>query len=182
MYGLINKALQSMIREKFGEQEWARVLEKSGVPDDSFLTMRSYDDALTYQLAGAASEVLGAPVDACLEMFGEYWVQETATKSYGSLMDAAGDNLVEFLSNMNNLHDRITGTFLNYVPPEFRVEELDPPRYRIHYMSKRKGLIPFVNGLLQGLATRFDSQLEIHSCEERDAGEGTHAVYEVSVT
>jgi guanylate cyclase soluble subunit beta len=81
--------------------------------------MRSYDDALTYSLANAASEVLGAPVDACLEMFGEYWVLETATKSYGMLIDAAGDDMLEFLSNMNNLHDRITRTFLNYVPPDF---------------------------------------------------------------
>ena len=62
MYGLINSALQNMIRDKFGDEEWEKVLAASGVPEDSFLTMRSYDDALTYQLAGAASEVLGAPV------------------------------------------------------------------------------------------------------------------------
>ncbi len=62
MYGLINSALQNMIREKFGDEQWNKVLARSGVPEDSFLTMRSYDDALTYQLAGAASEVLGAPV------------------------------------------------------------------------------------------------------------------------
>ena len=66
MYGLINSALQNMIRDKFGDEEWEKVLAASGVPEDSFLTMRSYDDALTYQLAGAASEVLGAPVETCL--------------------------------------------------------------------------------------------------------------------
>lgn len=181
MYGLINSSLQSMIREKFGEDEWLKVLERSGVPEDSFLTMRGYDDALTYQLAGAASDVLGAPVEDCLEMFGEYWVLQTATKSYGMLMDASGDSMVEFLANMNSLHDRITGTFLNYVPPEFLVESLEPPRYRIHYISKRKGLIPFVDGLLKGLAIRFGSELEIHDCNELDVEEGTHAVYEVSV-
>ena len=74
MYGLINNSLKDMIRDKFGEEKWQEVLNTSGVPEDSFLTMRSYDDALTYSLAGAASDVLGAPVDACLEMFGEYWV------------------------------------------------------------------------------------------------------------
>ncbi len=181
MYGLINSALQNMVRDKFGEEKWLEVLERSGVPEDSFLTMRSYDDAITYQLAGAASEVLGAPVEACLEMFGEYWVQETASKSYGTLMDASGDTMVEFLQNMNALHDRITGTFLNYVPPEFTVEEIEAPRYKIHYMSKRKGLTPFVDGLLKGLALRFGSELEIHSRDDVEAGEGTHTIYEVSV-
>ena len=82
---------------------------------------------------------------------------------------------------MNALHDRITGTFLNYVPPEFAVEEIEAPRYKIHYMSKRKGLTPFVDGLLKGLALRFGSELEIHSRDDVEAGEGTHTIYEVSV-
>ena len=181
MYGLINSSLQGMIREKFGDDKWARVLEVSGVPEDSFLTMRRYDDDVTYKLAGAASEVLGAPLDTCLEMFGEYWVEETASKSYGPLMDASGETMVEFLGNMNALHDRITGTFLNYVPPEFRVEEGEDGRHIIHYTSERKGLVAFVVGLLKGLAHRFDSELEIHSVQEREHGSGTYAQFEVSV-
>ena len=157
MYGLINKALREMICQRFGEDKWQSVFAVSGVPEDSFLTMRSYDDDVTYRLVGAASEVLGAPAEDCLEMFGEWWVLETAAKSYGPLMDAAGNDLVEFLRNMNGLHDRITGTFINYVPPEFRVESMNDGRHRIHYISKREGLTPFVVGLLNGLATRFDS-------------------------
>ena len=51
---------------KTRDEKWEEVLKTSGVPEDSFLTMRTYDDAITYQLAGAASEVLGAPVEACL--------------------------------------------------------------------------------------------------------------------
>ncbi len=181
MYGLINSALQGMIKEQFGEQKWEEVLKASGVAEDSFLTMRTYDDAITYQLAGAASEVLGAPVEACLEMFGVYWVKEVASKSYGSLMDASGDTMVEFLGNMNTLHDRITGTFLNYVPPEFRVEPLGDGRHRIHYISKREGLVPFVDGLLKGLAERFGNEVEVLDLELLDVPTGTHAVYEVSV-
>lgn len=181
MYGLINNAMQSMIRDKFGDDQWQKILEVSGVPEDSFLTMRSYDDATTYDLVGAAAEVLGVPVEACLNMFGEYWVLETASKAYGPLMDASGDSMVEFLGNMNALHDRITGTFLNYVPPEFEVQDLGDQRYRIHYISKREGLIPFVVGLLNGLSQRFSSDLEIHYQEELDVDQGTHAIFEVSV-
>jgi guanylate cyclase soluble subunit beta len=181
MYGLINSSLQSMIRAKFGEEQWIKVLRASGVPEDSFLSMRSYDDAITYDLVGAASAVLGAPAEACLEMFGEWWVLDTAAKSYGPLMDAAGKHLVEFLSNMNSLHDRITGTFINYVPPEFRVESLEGGRHRIHYISKRQGLTPFVLGLLKGLARRFDSELEFHSQQALPVTSGEHTVFEVTV-
>ena len=182
MYGLINSSLQSMIRKKFGDEAWNNVLSASGVPEDSFLSMRSYDDAVTYDLVGAASAVLGAPAEDCLEMFGEWWVLETAAKTYGPLMDAAGQDLVQFLTNMNALHDRITGTFINYVPPEFRVESLEGGRHRIDYISKRQGLSPFVVGLLKGLAARFDSELEIHSQRAEPVSSGEHTVFEVTVT
>ena len=182
MYGLINSSLQSMIREKFGEETWNKVLSTSGVPEDSFLSMRSYEDAVTYDLVGASSAVLGAPAEDCLEMFGEWWVLETAAKSYGTLMDAAGQDLVQFLTNMNALHDRITGTFINYVPPEFRVESLEKGRHRIHYISTRQGLTPFVVGLLKGLAVRYDSELEIHSQSAVPVTSGEHTVFEVTVT
>jgi len=181
MYGLINSSLQSMIREKFGEEQWNKVLSASGVPEDSFLSMRSYDDAITYDLVGAASAVLGAPPEACLEMFGEWWVLDTAAKSYGPLLDASGRNLVQFLGNMNALHDRITGTFTNYIPPEFRVESLEGDRHRIHYISKRQGLTPFVVGLLKGLAKRFDSELEFLSQKALPVNSGEHTVFEVTV-
>jgi guanylate cyclase soluble subunit beta len=170
-----------MIRDKFGEQQWLAVLRESGVPEDSFLTMRSYDDSVTYDLAGAASKVLEAPLEACLEMFGEYWVLETASKSYGPLMDAAGDSLVEFLNNMNALHDRITGTFLDYVPPNFRVETQDDGRHRIHYISQREGLTHFVVGLLRGLSIRFDTPLEFHGVMPQRVERGTHTIFEVTV-
>ena len=181
MYGLINSSLQNMVREKFGDDKWAQVLKKSGVAEDSFLTMRSYDDAITYSLAGAASDVLGAPVDACLEMFGEYWVLETATNSYGMLLDAAGTDMYEFLGNMNALHDRITSTFLDYVPPELYVDRNDDG-HQIHYLSKRKGLTPFVVGLLKGLAIRFEHTLNILEQREIEVKEGTHTVFQVELT
>ena len=39
MYGVINKSLRDMIVEQFGEGKWEEVLQRSGVPDDSFLAM-----------------------------------------------------------------------------------------------------------------------------------------------
>jgi hypothetical protein len=180
MYGLINNSLKSMILEQFGEEQWQKVLSTSGVSEDSFLTTRSYDDSVTYSLAGAASEVLGTPVEACLEKFGEYWVLETAAKSYSLLLNAAGQDMVEFLGNTNALHDRITSTFLNYVPPEFFIETKEN-HHLIHYVSQREGLTPFVVGLLKGLAKRFDSTLTIISQREVAVDHGAHTIFEVEI-
>jgi hypothetical protein len=181
VYGLINNALKGMIIKEFGEEQWQQVLSRSGVSEDSFLSMRSYDDSVTYALAGSASEVVGAPVDTCLEMFGQYWVEEVAGKSYGMLMNAAGQDMVAFLGNMNALHDRITSTFINYVPPEFYVEQKGD-RYLIHYISRREGLTAFVVGLLKGLASRFGNGIIFHSQVSMEVELGAHIVFEVEIT
>ena len=178
MYGLINNSLKSMIQKNFGEEQWQEVLKASGVSEDSFLTMRSYDDSVTYALADAASEVLGAPLETCLEMFGEFWVLETATKSYDMLLNAAGQDMVEFLQNLNRLHDRITSTFLDYVPPEFFVEEKGS-HHLVHYVSKREGLDSFVVGLLKGLAKRFSCEIDILSQRSVEVDQGSHTIFEI---
>ncbi|NQX88373.1 MAG: heme NO-binding domain-containing protein [Halioglobus sp.] len=181
MYGLINSSLKSMIIQNYGEESWRQVLISSGVPEDSFLAMRSYDDSVTYALIEAASDFLQTPVDKCLEMFGEFWVLETAAKSYEELLSTTGRTMVEFLQNMNQLHDRITSTLLDYVPPEFSVEEKGA-HYLIHYRSQRQGLIAFVVGLLNGLAIRFNCQINIVSIKEEQLGQGTHAIFETRIS
>ena len=61
------------------------------------------------------------------------------------------------------------------------MESLEGGRHRIHYISKRQGLTPFVVGLLKGLATRFDSELEFHSQQAMPVTSGEHTVFEVTV-
>ena len=56
MYGVINKSLRDMVIEQFGEAKWSEVLQRSGVPDDSFLAMQSYDDDITYKLAQSCAD------------------------------------------------------------------------------------------------------------------------------
>jgi guanylate cyclase soluble subunit beta len=183
MYGLVNSALQDMIVTHFGEDKWRAIHSHSQVSEDSFLAMRRYDDSITYQLAGAASELLGAPIDDCMDMFGRHWVSAIATKNFATLMDATGSDTVSFLRNVNALHDRITSTFIDYIPPEFELTEVDghSDRFHVHYHSKRKGLTAFVTGLLHGLAEHFGDDIEIHSVTINDDGEGTHSVFEITV-
>jgi len=182
MYGLINKALRSMILEKFGEAQWQSIMTAAGVPDDSFITMRSYDDSVTYALAGAASETLGAPVETCLEMFGEYWIASTATDSYGAILDVMGDNVEDFLRSIDGLHDRISTTFINYVPPSFSVSDAADDCLKVTYLSERQGLTPFVVGLFKGIGARFEKSIAIldQSTVQDDRGETTEFLLKVA--
>jgi guanylate cyclase soluble subunit beta len=180
MYGLINRAIKEMVTDHYGEPTWNTVLEKSGAPGEAFLTLRRNEDAVTYQLAASAADVLGISLEACLEAFGEYWVLETAAKSYGTIMDAAGNNPLSFLGNLNSMHDRITTTFPGYLAPEFELEPGEGDRQLVHYLSVREGLNPFVVGLLRGIAKRFGRELNLHNIESVPTESGTHTVFEVS--
>ena len=179
MYGVINKSLRDMVIEQFGEPKWSEVLQRSGVPDDSFLAMQSYDDDVTYKLAQACADEMQIDLTDALRAFGVHWVENTVSKQYESLMRAAGSDMLGFLGNLNNLHDRISSTFLNYRPPAFEVGDRSGNEVEILYLSERVGLTPFVEGLLRGLADRFNQEMEIVDIVPQQVSQGEQTLFKV---
>ncbi len=175
MYGLIHVALNEMIIKYHGDQTWQNILEHAQVSDDAFMRMRSYDDKITYALVGATSEVLGAPVDECLKAFGQFWMAEFAPDSYDSLLQAAGDDLLTFLENLDLLHDRISTTFIDFKPPSFGVQRVNETQAILNYVSYRRGLVPFVIGLLMGMQERFQVDIQVQKIEMLDSPTGDQA-------
>ena len=90
MYGLVNHAIQGLLTKEFGEDTWQIIKEKAGVEDDVFVSMKQYDDSITYNLVGAASEVTKLAAADLLEAFGVYWVMFTADHGYAEMMDTSG--------------------------------------------------------------------------------------------
>lgn len=161
MYGLINLAVHDLVTSQFGEAAWAEICAKAGVGDPSFITMVKYPDDLTYRLVGAASETLGVPADVVLERFGEFWTVYSAQAGFGHLLDFAGDNLVEFIQNLDTMHTRIALTFPQLEPPSFWCTEVTPQGLRLHYRSSRAGLAPLVIGMVKGLGKRFGTPVTV---------------------
>jgi len=182
VYGVINKSLRDMMLNQYGEQAWERVFKRSGVPDDSFLAMRSYDDAITYQLAHAAADELNIDVQSALKSFGVHWVEHTLPSSYETLARAAGGDMLQFLGNLNALHDRISSTFIDYLPPEFEVKHLPDGRVEVIYISTRVGLTPFVEGLLIGLGDRFEQRVDIHEINPLPVSEGEKTAFIITLS
>ena len=168
-----------MVTEGHGEAIWEQVLAKAGVPSDSFLSMRSYDDEITFRLAVASSDVLGIDVDSALHAFGKHWVSHTLVRDYDALVRSTGSTMLEFLENLNALHDRISTTFLDYEPPEFRVSELTNNRMDVEYISHREGLNSFVAGLLVALSERFNEAMSIEDTEDLAVDAGTHTRFKL---
>ncbi|TDO25333.1 heme NO-binding domain-containing protein [Sediminibacterium goheungense] len=179
MYGIVNKAIQDLVTEKFGEQEWEMVKIRSGIDIDFFLSNEPYDDDITYKLAAAASDVLGISVGMVLQAFGEYWILKTGKEKYGGLMAAGGNSLQSFLINLPVFHNRIMLMYPKLTPPEFKVSHIEKNSIHVHYYSKREGLQEFVRGLLSGLGKFYDTNVSIELLETRDEG-STHEIFKVS--
>lgn len=161
MYGMVNKALEDMLRERWGVDAWHRVREKAGVTTEVFIGNEAYPDDVTYALVGAAHEHLAVPREEILHRLGEHWVLRTAREKYGALLESAGRTLPEFLENLPSLHARITLILPALEPPVFRVSDRRPDGLTLHYSSRRAGLRPFVLGLLSGLGTMFGVALSV---------------------
>ncbi len=173
MYGMVNKAIQSMILHDHGEDVWLRIKHQAGVTAEVFIGTEPYPDETTYKLVEAASAVLQLPADRILHAFGEHWVLETATKGYGHLMQAGGSTLADFLVNLPRFHDRVALIFPNLAPPHFAISDRTAHSLRLHYTSHRTGLAPFVEGLLSGLGKRFNTPVRVTLECPRTAGGNT---------
>jgi hypothetical protein len=170
MYGLVNKAIEDLITNKFGEDIWQQIKAKAGVTVECFLAMEQYPDAVTYQLIGAACAVLQVSADELLRTFGNYWITFSSNEGYGQLLRMTGSSLFESLQKLDQLHARLSLSFPNYQPPSFRCTDISEKSLRLHYHSNREGLTFFVVGLLEGLATLTNTKAEIHIDKRKDQG------------
>jgi hypothetical protein len=158
MYGLVNKAIQDLVCEKFGDDKWQTIKKMSDFEDDMFIGLQSYPDELTYKLVKNASMVLGADASIVMETFGEYWILYTAQEGYGNLLDLAGNNLPDFLDNLDMLHSRLSNLMPSLAAPQFSTRNKTDNSIELEYRSTRDGFSPMVIGLLKGLCKRLEIQ------------------------
>ena len=172
MYGMVTKAVKELIDREFGEQSWSKIKAQAGLESlpDVFISNQPYPDEITYKLLGAAAEVLEVPIEQILEAFGRHWILHTAQEGYAELLQSTGKTLPEFLENLPNFHTRIGMIFPDLDPPEFQVTEFRDDSLHLHYRSHRQGLTHFVFGLLEGLATLYDTRISTRLIESKTAG------------
>ncbi|MEN9685515.1 MAG: hypothetical protein RLZZ28_1301 [Bacteroidota bacterium] len=179
MYGIVNNAIEEMVLQNFGEDKWAEIKKRSKVDIDFFLSNEPYDDAITYDLATTAADVLGITVSEVLIAFGEHWILKTGKERYGGLLKTGGESLRAFLLNLPNFHNRIMLLYPKLTPPEFKISNIEERSVHVHYFSKREGLQDFVKGLLQGLGKLYETATIITLLQSRNDGEN-HEIFKVN--
>lgn len=179
MYGIINKSIESLVKENFGQDKWELIKQRSGTGFDFFVSTEPYDDDITYKLASSISEEMSIPLNEVFKTFGEWWILRTSKEKYGSLIEAGGNNLREFLINLPVFHNRVMLIYPKLTPPEFKVSEVTEKSLLVHYYSQRHGLQDFVFGLLTGLGKLYETKVDVTLIQEKKEG-GSHDIFKVS--
>lgn len=161
MYGMVNDGIRRFVVENHGEEAWKEICHSAGVKDDSFDTLSTVPDSVTYDLVGAICERFDIESDVALKAFGEYWPDFARQTAWGKLLEFSGDGFISCLESLDEMHDRIAVTMPHLQPPSFELEEVSETTFNLHYRSHRPGLTPMVIGLLHGLAKQFDVEIQV---------------------
>lgn len=179
MYGLVNQAIEDLVRTHHGDAAWEAIKRRAGVEIDAFVTMEGYPDEMSYGLVAAASAELGAPAEALLEAFGEHWTLFTAERGYGAMFKMGGSSFKEFMLNLHSLHSKIALGFPRLQPPSFWCTDVTDTSLRLHYQSARQGFTPMLVGLVRGLGRMYQVDVTI---TPQAAAAGENAVLFITFT
>lgn len=161
MYGMVNQGVRAFIVENFGEMDWTEICRSVGLSDEEFEAMATYPDAVTYDLVNTISAKYDMPATKVLEVFGAYWVEYSGQTAIGQLLRFGGNDLVERLDSLNELHERIKLTMPHLKPPSFDFVELEEDVFSLRYWSDREGLEAMVVGLVRGLSEQTGQLIEL---------------------
>lgn len=178
MYGIVNKAIEELVVENFGEEKLQKIKSKSGIDIEYFISNVSYDDEVTYKLAIAISEEMKLGLDQVMFTFGEWWILRTGKEKYGYLLESGGENFRDFLINLPMFHNRVMMIYPKLTPPEFKISDIEENSLCLHYYSKRVGLKDFVRGLINGLAKFFGCEVNLELLSCRDTG-SDHEIFKI---
>lgn len=170
MYGMINQAIEKLVRDAHGAPTWEAICRTARIEGGDFATLQHYPDEVTFRLVGAASTVLGVPADKVLEAFGESWTDYARQTAFAGLMRFAGRSFPEFVESLDQMHAKIKFSLPDLQPPSFRVTDRRPDGFRLHYYSSRQGLAPLVVGMMRGVGKIFGVTVDMRLDRARADG------------
>lgn len=168
MYGMIHRAIRSMIIEEKGEDVWNDLERRTGFSPAEMISGEVYSDEITLALLAAASDCMKISAEELLIRFGKFWIFFAERGSFSHIMDFTGKDIESFVANLDRMHEGVRAVMPQAVMPSFKVVDTAPGMISVSYSSPRAGLEPFVLGLLHGLLDRFGLDGNVEQGERRD--------------
>ncbi|MEQ9695800.1 heme NO-binding domain-containing protein [Shimia sp. SDUM112013] len=155
MHGLMNRAIQSFVRDTYGRDRWVEVTRLAGLDFINFEAMLQYDDALTDAVLDACAQVLGVPRETILEDIGTYLVSHPNVEALRRLLRFGGETFVEFLHSLDELPDRARLAVEDLRLPGMELREHSLNRFSLVCRGSQPGFGHVMMGVLRALADDY---------------------------
>ncbi|MFK8081948.1 MAG: heme NO-binding domain-containing protein [Granulosicoccus sp.] len=167
MYGLVNRAMEDLVKTSFGKHAWQTVTAKAGVENLAINDLQDYEDSLTFDLVMAASEVFMQSPDILLRLFGRHWIMYTGREGWHEFFDMTCADSIGFLKQLDKMHGRLLQTMPNARTPKITLHEV-ADGYELDYESHRAGLALFFQGIVEGLVEYYEEAWVIDQIKNRE--------------
>ncbi len=155
MHGLINKAIQSFIRDSYGMASWLAVAREAGLGFENFEPMMSYDLDVTERTLNAAVTVLGRPRITLMEDMGTYIASHKNTQQVRRLLRFGGVDFNDFLHSLDEMPDRTRLALPELELPELELRQESPGQFVLRCRSRIEGAGHVLLGLLRATADDY---------------------------
>jgi hypothetical protein len=160
MKGVIAICVAELISNKFGQDKWELILEKTGLDKNTrFLASQDIEDKTIMAVIRNIGEVLHLSLPEIADAFGDYWINEFAPKIYPAFFTGVTSAKI-LLVKMDTIHNITTKNIPNAHPPRFEYTWKDAKTLIMTYKSHR-GLIDIMVGLIKGVGKRYKEDLKV---------------------
>ncbi|MEM6477414.1 MAG: heme NO-binding domain-containing protein [Pseudomonadota bacterium] len=177
MHGLMNRALQCFLRDTYGEETWADIMQQADLGYASFESMLIYEDEVTFQVLDLATQALGKTRDDLLEDLGTYLVSHKNTQALRRLLRFGGVDFLEFLHSLDDLPGRARLAVPDLALPTLELRELDDVTFSLICGNDVPGFGHVMMGVLRAMADDYGALAFL----ELDESELSHGVLRVSL-
>ncbi|KAK2169731.1 hypothetical protein LSH36_7g05007 [Paralvinella palmiformis] len=106
-------------------------------------------------------------------MFGNHFFKYCMDVGYDRVLRVLGGNLMDFLCNLDALHDQFDSIYPGMRAPTFRCTATDDGGLLLHYYSKKPDLHPIVRGIVQAaseslfnVSVTIEVRDELSTCQD----------------
>ncbi len=167
MHGLMNRAIESFVRDTYGRRRWCSIAREAGLEDTSFEAMLTYEDALTDAVLDAAAAELRKPREDFLEDLGTYLVSHPTTEALRRLLRFGGVSFMEFLNSLDELRGRARLAVSDLDLPELELVEESGGTFLLHCRYHRPGFGHVLTGVLRAMADDYGALVMLDMVEQR---------------
>lgn len=175
MHGLINKSLESFLRDTYGNKLWLSIMSELDFGFDTFEPMFGYDDGVISSLLDVASARLDKPRDVLLEDWGTYLVAHPSSERVRRLLRFGGVDYEDFLLSLEELPGRVRLAVPDLDFPSMEINELGDGEYALNVANGFAGAGHVFLGLLRALADDYGALVLI------DFNGSTNSVDRISI-